>query len=140
MLPEDIFLKNSRSHRVHRCKDVNRIPFFVSVSKKIQFGTIQDMSSRMKANVLKAMDRMLAIYQARGFKVRYMLMEKLEPYSADLAGGVRRVMLNTTSNDECHGNEANVFITSSYQATSLVSLARVIEPVLKTSPLLFNCT
>jgi hypothetical protein len=71
------------------------------VSGKIKFGTIQELSFTMKAEVLTAMDRMLAISQARGLKVRYMLMDgELEPYRVVLACGERRVMLNTTSNYE----------------------------------------
>ena len=48
---------------------------------------------------------MLAIYQAGGFMVRYMLMNgEFETYKDDLAGGKRRVMLNVTSNEEHVGD------------------------------------
>jgi hypothetical protein len=101
MLPDDVF---ERNREVTLCADImyiNGTPFFVSVSRKIKFGTIQELTSRSNDNVLTAIDRVLATYRGGGFTVRYMLMDgEFESLRAALASESRRVTLNITSNDE----------------------------------------
>jgi hypothetical protein len=107
MLPVDVFERNQEV-TVTLCADImyiNGNPFFVSVSRKIKFGTIQELSSRSKNNVFKAIDRVLATYRGGGFSVRHMLMDgEFEPLRADLAIESRHVTLNTTANDEHVGD------------------------------------
>jgi hypothetical protein len=75
MLPPDVFDRNQETTVCADIMYINGITFFVTVSRKIKFGTIQDLSSRTKINVLRAMDRIFAIYHAGGFTVRHMLMD-----------------------------------------------------------------
>ena len=84
---------------------VNGIPFFVSISRVIKFGTAQELSSKSKKVVLKAIDNVLAAYHAGGFRVRYALMDgAFESYKPDLADPKRGVILNTTARDEHVGD------------------------------------
>ena len=84
---------------------VNGIPFLMSISRIIKFGTMQELSSKGKKNFLHAFDNILAAYHAGGFRVRYALMDgEFEPYQGDLAEQGRGVRLNTTAHDEHVGD------------------------------------
>ena len=49
---------------------INKIPFLLTTSRNLHFGTIEAIPNRQVGTVLKAIQRMLAIYHARGFWVR----------------------------------------------------------------------
>ena len=103
LLPPDDLI---RLRDVTLCFDlmhVNGIPFFISMSRKIKLGAVQELRSAKKAEVLKAFDAVRATYRAGGFIVTHALADGyFEPYRADLSE--RGVALNTTSRDEHQGD------------------------------------
>jgi len=100
--PEEL----DRHRDVTLCADlmhINGVPFLISVSRKIKFGTVEELRSASKDNVLKAFDRIRATYSAGGLRVRHALMDGyFESYRADLAE--RETVLNTTGRDEHVGD------------------------------------
>jgi hypothetical protein len=61
-----------RYHAVTLCVDimfVNRIPFLVSISQHLRFGTIELLPSRTSQDLLTAIHRIAALYASRGFQV-----------------------------------------------------------------------
>jgi len=60
------------------CADVmhvNGIPFLVTHSRKIRFGTIEALSNLKEATLLKSIKKVAAIYRIGGFRVRFALMD-----------------------------------------------------------------
>ena len=49
---------------------INKIPFLLTTSRNLHFGTVEALPNRQIRTVLQAIQRMLAIYHARGFRVR----------------------------------------------------------------------
>ena len=49
---------------------INKIPFLLTTSRNLHFGTVEAIPNRQVDTVLKAIQRMLAIYHTRGFRVR----------------------------------------------------------------------
>jgi hypothetical protein len=69
---------HERYQEVTLCADimyVNRIPFFVSISWKIKFGTIEALDSQSQGRLFKAFQNIARIYQQGGFRIRYVLMD-----------------------------------------------------------------
>jgi Reverse transcriptase (RNA-dependent DNA polymerase) len=54
---------------------VNGIPFFITITRHIRFGTIEAIPNRKQATLLKAIHHVAAIYQRAGFRLRFMLMD-----------------------------------------------------------------
>ena len=48
---------------------VNRLPFLITISSKVQFLTVQTGSDRTKKSILKGIDKVLNIYKSRGFNI-----------------------------------------------------------------------
>jgi hypothetical protein len=78
---------------------VNAIPFFATISDHLKFTTAEHIVSRKKSNnSLQASNTMQALYAARDFQVKTMLMDGGSfPYH-DLASA--GIILNTTSANE----------------------------------------
>ena len=49
---------------------INKIPFLLTTLRNLHFGTIEAIPNHQVSTVLQAIQRMLAIYHARGFRVR----------------------------------------------------------------------
>ena len=49
---------------------INKIPFLLTTSHNLHFGTVEAIPNRQVRTVLQAIQRMLAIYHAQGFRVR----------------------------------------------------------------------
>jgi hypothetical protein len=66
---------------------VNTIPFFMSVSRHIKFGTAEMITSETAKTLLTAIKQVKRAYAQRGFALRTMLLDgQFEPLRADLAG------------------------------------------------------
>ena len=92
----------SRYREVTICVDimhVNGIPFLLTISKHIHFGTVEALPNRKLPAIWKAVKGVVRLYQQRGFKVKWALMDnEFEPLRMDLAE--LGVGLNETGRDE----------------------------------------
>lgn len=108
MLPRGVM---ERHKDVTVCADimfVNSIPFLISVSRGLKFGTVQEMSGRSADAILKAFDNVRSVYRGGGFRVRHALMDgEFKTLKDKLAD--RKVLLNATSRDE-HVGEIERYI------------------------------
>lgn len=78
---------------------VNKIPFLMSISHALHFGTVQLLNNQKTGTMLGAIQNICALYAHRGFKVTIMMMDgEFEPLRGKLAG--MQVMLNTVSRGE----------------------------------------
>jgi hypothetical protein len=77
----------------------SRLPFFLTISWHIKFGTAESLKNQQNKAILAAIKQVKSIYVQRGFKITHMLMggqfESLRANMADL-----QITLNTVSNDE----------------------------------------
>jgi Reverse transcriptase (RNA-dependent DNA polymerase) len=82
---------------------VNKVPFFVTVSRKIKFGTIEALDKQTESRLFKAIQNVIRVYHHGGFRVRHVLMDgQFECLRGALLG--MQVLLNTTSRDEHVGD------------------------------------
>jgi hypothetical protein len=92
----------SRYRDVTLCVDVmhiNGIPFLVTISKHIHFGTVEAMKSKKTPEILKAVQRVIKIYKQRGFRVTWAMVDnEFEPIRGELAD--LGVGMNETGRDE----------------------------------------
>ena len=78
---------------------VNGIPFFVTVSNHIKFGTIEPLINRKQEVLVNTMKAVVQIYRRAGFQVTQSLMDgKFESLHGKLADC--GIALNTTARDE----------------------------------------
>jgi hypothetical protein len=79
----------SRYRTVTLCVDVmhiNGIPFLVTLSKHIHFGTVEAMENRKIPAILKAIKRVINIYKQRGFNIIWAMVDnEFEPIRGELA-------------------------------------------------------
>jgi len=91
-----------RYHEVTLCIDImyiNNIPFLISISRHIKFGTAEKLPNRQFQNIMKAIRGIYNIYAMRGFIITIILGDnEFEPYRGMLASD--RIYLNITSADE----------------------------------------
>jgi hypothetical protein len=92
----------ARYSQVTLCGDimfVNQIPFLITISRHIKFGTVTKLGDRKESTITKAMFDVLKIYGTGGFKVVIAAMDgEFEFLRGDLAE--KGVQLNTTARDE----------------------------------------
>jgi hypothetical protein len=102
-LPSD--LKEAHKN-VTLCVDImfiNKLPFLVSCSRSIKFGTAELLENGEKKSILNALKKVISIYQRRGLKVQFMLMDgEFEPLRDDIIA--LGITLNTAANDEHVGD------------------------------------
>jgi hypothetical protein len=78
---------------------VNKIPFFMTISRHIKFGTVEMLKNQQSATILAAIKQVKSIYMKHGFVLDHMLMDgQFEPLQAALAD--LQITLNTVSNDK----------------------------------------
>jgi hypothetical protein len=78
---------------------VNKIPFFMTVSRYIKFGTVEALQDQTAKTILGAIKKVKSVYMKRGFKISVLLMDgQFETLRGDLAD--IQITLNTVSNDE----------------------------------------
>jgi hypothetical protein len=87
---------------------VNKIPFFVTISRHVHFSTVEMLYNRTAETMTKAMKQVFDVYKQRGFRVTHALMDNefecLRGSLSDL-----QVTLNIVTKDE-HGPEVERFI------------------------------
>ena len=81
---------------------VNGIPFFVTKSRHIMFGTINALPSNNDINIIGEIHRIQGIYQQQGLHIHTILMDGAFSQLAD--NGDLHVTVNTTSRDEHVGD------------------------------------
>jgi hypothetical protein len=93
------------------CADImfiNKLPFLITCSRNIKFGTAELLENRERKSILLALTKVIRIYKARGLDVQFMLMDgEFEPLRDDLT--TLKVTLNVTANDE-HVGEIERYI------------------------------
>ena len=78
---------------------VNKIPFLMSVSRQIRFGTAQHIKNQQGTTIFSGIRAVHQIYLQRGFRIRNAFMDgQFEPLRGNLAE--LGILLNTASNDE----------------------------------------
>jgi hypothetical protein len=91
----------SRYQEVNLCVDlmfVNRIPFFVTISRNIHFGTVEMIRARKKKVIEAALKHVFDLYAKRGFKITHVHGDgKFEPLLGAIAGPGMSAELNTVS-------------------------------------------
>jgi hypothetical protein len=91
-----------RHQDVTLCVDimfVNQIPFFITISRNIKFGTIEVLKNPKNPTILQAFKNVNAIYNNRGFQITMGHTDnEFEPMRGDFLD--LGVELNVASNDE----------------------------------------
>jgi hypothetical protein len=78
---------------------INKIPFFVTISRAIKFATSEMIVYRKNPTILIAIKQVMAAYAKRGFILTTLIMDgDVEPMRSGLA--LIKINLNTTSNNE----------------------------------------
>ena len=78
---------------------VNKIPFLMSISRHIRFGTAQYIKNQQGTTIFNGLRAIHQIYLQRGFRIRHAFMDgQFEPLRGRLAE--LGIVLNTASNDE----------------------------------------
>ena len=78
---------------------INKIPFIVTLSRAIHFGTIEMIKDERKSTIIKSLEQVINAYHGRGFKIRHILVDRqFECIRKHMeATGIN---LNTTARDE----------------------------------------
>ena len=78
---------------------INKIPFLMSISRHIRFGTAQYIKNQQGMTIFNDMQAVHQIYLQRGFRIRNAFMDgQFEPLRGNLAE--LGIVLNTASNNE----------------------------------------
>ena len=78
---------------------INKIPFLVTISRSMRFGTVELLANQRMPTALKALLKVCNLYQGRGFRVTVALMDgKFESLRGDLAG--HGALMNAASREE----------------------------------------
>ena len=78
---------------------VNKIPFLMSISRHIRFGTAQHIKNQQGTTIFNGIRAIHQVYLQRGFRIRNAFMDgQFEPLRGNLAE--LGILLNTASNDE----------------------------------------
>jgi hypothetical protein len=98
-LPADIMKEYCE---VTLCGDimyVNKIPFLITISRHIHFGTVEMIANRQMATILKGIKAVISIYRQQGFTVKHILLDgEFEPLREPFAEN--GIQLNTATNNE----------------------------------------
>jgi hypothetical protein len=78
---------------------VNKIPFFMTVSRNIRFATSESLANQSSKTIMVAIKKVHQVYSQRGFHITQMMMDgQLKNLCRDLAN--LHIGLNTVSNNE----------------------------------------
>ena len=87
---------------------VNKIPFFMTISRHLRFGTAENIANQKQKTLLASVKQVKSTYIKRGFNLTHILMDgQFDLRRADLAD--IKITLNTMSNDE-HVPEIEMYI------------------------------
>jgi hypothetical protein len=79
---------------------VNKIPFFVSISRNIKFVTASVLSNRKEASLVKLLTRIYGIYQKRGFRIQNILGDSEFECTRSAVASILNSELNICGEDE----------------------------------------
>ena len=87
---------------------INKIPFIVTLSRAIRFGTIEMIKDERKSTIIKSLEQVINAYHGRGFKICHILVDRqFECIRKHMeAAGIN---LNTTARDK-HVSEIECYI------------------------------
>jgi hypothetical protein len=145
VVPNEIL---ARYHKITLCGDimfVNKIPFFITISRNIKFGTVEMIMNRQQKTILGAVTQVCQLYKTKGFQVDNILMDgEFECLRGDLAA--LGVGLNITSNDEHVGDIERYIRTVKERTRSIYNTlpfqqlpTRLIIEMVYTSVFWLNC-
>jgi hypothetical protein len=78
---------------------VNRIPFPMTISRSVHFGTSESLANQSSKTSMAALEKVKQVYNQRGFPILHIMMDgQFENLQGDLAD--IGIGLNTVSNDE----------------------------------------
>ena len=78
---------------------VNKIPFLMSISRHIRFGTAQHIKNQQGTTIFNGIQSIHQVYLQRGFRIHNAFMDgQFEPLRGNLAE--LGILLNNASNDE----------------------------------------
>jgi hypothetical protein len=78
---------------------VNKIPFFMTISRNIRFGTLESLPKQSAKSILGSIKKRKQLYSQQGFRITHMMMDgQFEMLRGDLAS--MQINLNTVSNDK----------------------------------------
>ena len=84
---------------------INGVSFFVAISRHIKHVSIIPISKRNRLSMLSCVDKLIAAYEHRGFKIKSMFMDNaFECLREDLRGHDRNIDLNCVAADEHEPN------------------------------------
>ena len=107
-IPNDI---RNKIKDVTLCADimfVNQMRFLITISRDIQFGTVEAMTNRKSKSIAKAIGRVLGIYHRGGYTVHTAKMDGEFEHVREYLNG-QNIYLNTTARDE-HVTEIERYI------------------------------
>ena len=97
---------HERYQAVTLCADVmhvNGIPFFVSISRHLKFGTVEALPNQHMTTIVKCVRNIARVYHRGGFRLRHSLMDgAFKSIRGDLLG--MGILLNPTSREEHVGD------------------------------------
>ena len=116
-----LFRSMNQYRNVTLCADImfiNKIPFIVTISRHIHFGTVEMIANRRMETIFKSLTQVINIYKQRGFDVTHILLDgEFEPLRGSLAN--INIQLNTVANAE-HVPEIERYIRTLKERTRCV--------------------
>jgi hypothetical protein len=107
-IPKDMFTNYRMVTIALDIKYVNNIPFLVSISRHLRFGTTDDLKILKNTTIINAIKQILNIYKERDFKVSLILSDRqFESIKTNIAG--MGISTNITGQDE-HVPEVECYI------------------------------
>jgi hypothetical protein len=98
-IPKEILDLNKEVTMAADMMFVNELPFVTTISRKINFATIEYMINRSEPNLIKYLSKIISLYKARGFAPSTAIMDReFECLCIDLLS--HGVNLNTTAASE----------------------------------------
>jgi hypothetical protein len=76
---------------------VNKLPFFITVSRNLHFGTVESIPNQQTSTVAAALKQVVGIYERRGFRIKTI---EADPEFEPLAIEFRQVQFNFCAQNE----------------------------------------
>jgi len=75
-LPDRLLKEHGNVTLVVDIMYINKIPFVVTLSRAISFGTIEMIKDERKSTIIKLLEQVINAYHGRGFKIRHVLLDR----------------------------------------------------------------
>jgi hypothetical protein len=118
MLPPEVHERNRSITLGVDIMFVNKLPFFITVSKEMKFGTVNHIDNRRQETILECIKRVCNLYKLGGFHVDQIDSDKkFTPLRSNLAD--MEIGLNAASDDEHVGRIERYIRTTKEQTRSV---------------------